>query len=466
MRVAIVGGGVAGASTALYLGEMGLDVTLFEREESLVSGPPFCHLHAGGNLYPDISDEQCLKLLKQSIDFARFYPQIIDHRPTVLTFPYSCDLSCQSLLSRLTLLQKEYESMVREDEQNRVLGEPKDYYKIYDKAQIEELKSRKISTNPKSFDEWLIPFAKYVDLESVKFPVVLVQEYGLNLFRLSSILNQAISKISNIDLRLNTKVTNVEKNDKDGWKVVYSHKKESSSEDFDYLINAAGFRTGMIDDMIGIKCKKMVEFKAAYITKWEENKGVIFPEIIFHGKRGTPHGMGQFTPYPHGFFQLHGMTEDITLYKDGLVSNRIKCQPELDEKFIKKIEDRWSQEEINTRTSNAIKHISKYIPNFSHAKYGYKPLYGAQQIPGDDPSLRVAEVSFPTQKYARCEIVKVSSVFDMIEAIVNDIFHDIIVRKNSFDTLDEISEIEVSKKAQEIAKSRNYPAELSSRVIG
>jgi flavin-dependent dehydrogenase len=73
-KIAIVGGGVAGSSIALYLGQLGLNVTLFEKESSLVSGPPFCHLHAGGNLYREISDKQCVKLLKQSIDFLRFYP--------------------------------------------------------------------------------------------------------------------------------------------------------------------------------------------------------------------------------------------------------------------------------------------------------------------------------------------------------------------------------------------------------
>ena len=49
-KIAIIGGGVAGATSALYLGQLGLDITLFEKKDSLVSGPPFCHLHAGGNL--------------------------------------------------------------------------------------------------------------------------------------------------------------------------------------------------------------------------------------------------------------------------------------------------------------------------------------------------------------------------------------------------------------------------------
>lgn len=67
--IAIIGGGVAGSSCALYFGKIGLDVTLFEKNSTLISGPPWCHLHAGGNLYREISDEQCIALLRQSIDF-------------------------------------------------------------------------------------------------------------------------------------------------------------------------------------------------------------------------------------------------------------------------------------------------------------------------------------------------------------------------------------------------------------
>jgi len=34
-KIAIIGGGVAGASMALYLGQLGLKVTLFEKRKSL-----------------------------------------------------------------------------------------------------------------------------------------------------------------------------------------------------------------------------------------------------------------------------------------------------------------------------------------------------------------------------------------------------------------------------------------------
>ena len=67
-KIAIIGGGIAGATTAVHLAELGMDITLIEKSASLVCGPPICHLHAGGNLYREISTQQCIELLKQSID--------------------------------------------------------------------------------------------------------------------------------------------------------------------------------------------------------------------------------------------------------------------------------------------------------------------------------------------------------------------------------------------------------------
>lgn len=472
IKIAIVGGGVAGSSIALYLGQLGLNVTLFEKESSLVSGPPFCHLHSGGNLYREISDEQCVKLLKQSIDFLRFYPFIVDYRPTVIVLPTSDSGTPDALLPRLALLKGEYEALITADPNNKVLGESADYYTLYDREQIELLKQQPIVSKPQTCDEWMIPVAKNIDLDKVQFPLIMVQEYGLNLFRLAAGASLALEQIDNVTLRTKTIVSNIQEEcNADGWSITYIKDNETHQENFDYLINAAGFRSGKIDDLLGVPCKRMVEFKAAYVSKWEEYDDTLFPEIIFHGERGTPRGMGQFTPYPGGYFQLHGMTKEITLYEDGLVSNTaLSCQPQLGQNFIEKIERSWTKEETDQRTKSAIKHLSQFIPTFYHAEVGSKPLFGAQQIPGDDPTLRVAEVSFPTGRYARCEIVKVSSVIDMIDAIIEQFiqlrFLDKSVQEErDFTYLKSLTEDKIVHSAQALCKERDYPLCLANRNV-
>ena len=325
-KIAIVGGGVAGSSAALYFGQVGLDVTLFEKEDSLVTGPPFCHLHAGGNLYREISDTQCVTLLKQSIDFLRFYPYIVDYRPTVIVLPTTDKSTPDALLPRLKLLTSEYEALIAKDAQNEVLGKPENYYKCYSKEEVVALKEKEIVPNPNNCDAWMIPVAKNIDLDKVQFPLIMVQEYGLNLFRLAAGTTLSIESLDNVMLHSNTIVHNIQKEcHSEGWIVSFVKEDKSHQEHFDYLINAAGFRTGKIDDMVGAPCQAMVEFKAAYVSQWDDHNDIKFPEIIFHGERGTPQGMGQFTPYPHGYFQLHGMTKEITLYEDG-PSCQYPCQ--------------------------------------------------------------------------------------------------------------------------------------------
>jgi len=470
-KIAIIGGGVAGSSAALYFGHLGLNVSLFEKEKSLISGPPFCHLHAGGNLYREISDAQCVTLLKQSIDFLRFYPFIVDYRPTVIVLPLSDKTTPEALLPRLELLTAEYESLIKKDKENEVLGQSQNYFKSYTREQVESLAEKETVLTPKSCDEWMIPVAKRIDLDKVQFPLIMVQEYGLNLFRLAAGTSLVLEDLETVKLHTQSIVYNIQKmGDNAGWELAYIKKEESFKEHFDYLINAAGFRTGKIDDLLGAPCKTMVEFKAAYISHCDSFDRTPFPEIIFHGERGTPQGMGQFTPYPHGYFQLHGMTKEITLYEDGLVANTaVSCQAKLGQNFIEKIENAWTEEETEKRTNSAIQHLSQYIPEFSEAKVGSKPLFGAQQIPGDDPTLRVAEVSFPLPRYARCEIVKVSSVLEMIDAISKSLI-DLnyldasLLGTRVLNALKEIDEAKLKVRAESIANVRDYPSALANRT--
>ncbi len=471
-KIAIIGGGVAGSSTALYFGGLGLDITLFEKEPSLITGPPFCHLHAGGNLYREISDVQCLTLLKQSIDFLRFYPYIVDYRPTVIILPTTDESTAESLLPRLALLRKEYERLIEIDVNNEVLGKSEKYYRLFEKEEIQVLKERTIVKNPNASEEWMIPVAQNIDLDKVQFPLIMVQEYGLNLFRLAAGTALRLENMQNVQLHMQSIVHNVQKDcSADGWILSYVKEDKSHQEHFDYLINAAGFRAGKIDDFIGAPCEAMVEFKAAYVSQCDNYSNIKFPEIIFHGERGTPQGMGQFTPYPNGYFQLHGMTNEITLYKDGLVANStVSCQPKLGQDFIEKIENDWHEKETQIRTNSAIKHLSQFIPSFSTAQVGSRPLFGAQQIPGDDPTLRVAEVSFPRERYARCEIVKVSSVLDMCDAIAKEFVALNIVDKSAlkekiFNNTLHLDDDILTQKAESIAKERNYPPALANQTM-
>lgn len=470
VKIAVIGGGIAGSTISLYLSNLGLNITLFEKNKSLVSGPPICHLHAGGNLYREIDDNSCITLLKECVDLLRVFPNAIDYRPTILATPKTDNIDPNKLFKRLEILKVEYQKLIDKDKNNKILGEVKNYYKSYSKDDILELKKRDILKNPKSFDEWMIPFAKNVELDKFKFPIILVQEYGLNIFRLGATTSYILENTKTANISFNSEVIDIKENkNKDSYSIEYKKENIIKKESFDYVINSAGFRTGTIDDMLNIKRDSLVEFKSAYVTKWEDNKD-IWPEVIFFGKRGTPTGMAQFTPYPNGYFQIHGMTEDITLFKNGLVKNTpFSSQPKLDKKFIDKIDKSWSVEDINTRTTRSIKHIKQYIPSFQNVTISSKPLYGAQQIPGKDSDLRTADVTFDKNRYARCEIVKGNSVLNMSDLIVKELIKLNYLDKNDYGKREflynmQIDDNKITTIAENLTKEREYPISLA-RVV-
>ena len=467
VKVGIIGGGIAGSTIALRLAELGVSVSLFEQGPSLVNGPPICHLHAGGNLYREISESQCLTLLRQSIETLRLYPHTANVRPTVIAVPLRDKGNPDELLPRLERLKKEYTVLVDSDKRNEVLGSPSDYFKLYQRDDLERLAQKPTPEIPSVLDDWLIPVAKNINLDELKFPIVLVQEYGVSVFRLASSVSLALEKMEHCQLNTHTLVTNVQQDEKQGWLI--SSRTESGEEKqtpVDYLINSSGFKTGSIDDMADLKRDRMVEFKAAYVTHWPACEGE-WPEVIFHGERGTPEGMAQLTPYPDGFFQLHGMTEEITLFENGLVATCEKsAQPKLHEKFLTKISKGWSAENIQLRTQRAIDHMSKFVPTFENAEVGGNPLFGAQQIPGDDPTLRAANVSFSGERYARAEIVKASSALSAADEIVKHLVDIQLLPKTTslehhFPVMESLSKAAVITYAEKLAEERDYPVELA-----
>ncbi|MDO5767944.1 MAG: FAD-dependent oxidoreductase [Psychrobacter sp.] len=509
-RVGIIGGGTAGSTIAIRLAELGIETYLFERKASLIDGPPMCHLHAGGNLYREIPDSDCVALLEQCIDILRLYPYTIDVRPTVFAVPTRDPGTPQELLPRLEILQQAYQGLVDQDPHNKVLGEPDAYYQLYDEATLRALAQLESVQVPATMDEWMIPVAKRLDLTKVKFPLIVVQEYGWNIFRMAASATLALSHQPRAHVFTNTTVTQVSqltsKSEQDlptnkaassddtnsnhilGWQIDYLVNDGSVDSDtspaqspvsdqvqVDYLINACGFRTGIIDDMVGIETERMVEFKSSYVTYWDEigDTAQQIPEIIIYGERGTPNGMAQLTPYPEGFFQIHGMSKDVTLFKDGLVaSSATSAQPDLPDKYVEYIEHGWDPFALKARSQRAIDYVAEFIPSFGSAITIGNALYGGQQIPGHDDTLRVADVSlYDDKRYARAENVKASSALLAADEIVMTLTGLGLLKltekeednrqQHQWHYLAAVDEGNIDNVAYSLAKLRHFPTAMS-----
>lgn len=482
--VGIIGGGIGGATIALRLSEQGVNVVLLEKETSLVNGPPMCHLHAGGNLYREISDQQCIELLTQSISTARLYRDAIDYRPTIVAVPLQDNGHPNDVIARLEVLQKEYAKLIAFDPLNQVLGPASKYFTLYERQDIENLAERATPKHPETSDEWMISFAQNADLNQLKFPLILVQEFGINVFRLAAIASLTLEKSESCRLLTNSYVTSVIQNKTSNkWTIEAKCSEENKTFEVDYLINACGFQTGTIDNMIGLLPKRMVEFKAAYVSYWPSQQNN-WPEIIFYGERGTKNGMTQLTPYPNGYFQIHAMTPEVTLFEDGLVSSKSEsAQPQLANKYLAKVNDKWEPQVVEKRTAKAIDKVAGFIPSFGNAILGGPPMFGAQQIPGADATLRVSDVSFEYDNYARCEIVKASSALPAANTIINNLVeHGMLSDDGTSDSSTSnsntsdgntsenrasitysLTELEISLRAEHLALERNFPKDLAGR---
>lgn len=459
-HIAVVGGGVAGATAAIHFSELGFKVTLIEKGPSLVNGPPICHLHAGGNLYREISTEQCIELLKQSIESVRLFPSSINIRPTVIAIPQSDQGTPEALLTRLQAVASSYATLVEQDPRNQVLGEPQEYYKLYSQSELEALANLVQPAKPRSMDEWVIPFARHANLAELKYPVIMVREFGWSVFRLSAIATLALERFPTTKVICNSELQRASWDGKQWSLSISGH---DSPVVADYLVNACGFETGTVDDQIGVKAQRLVEFKAAYVTHWAQCSEE-WPEVIFHGPRGTPQGMAQLTPYGDGYFQLHGMTESITLFEDGLVaSDAQSSQPRLPSRYLQKIRQGWQEQVLIERTNSAIEHLAQFVPPFRVAQAAGKALFGAQQIPGDDATLRAADVSFSANNYACIEIVKASSA---LQAAQKTLAHWFALPMDSdiesqHPVTQSLSAKEVERKAIQLAELRGYPVALA-----
>ena len=119
--------------------------------------------------------------MSQSIKFARVFTGSINYRPTIMAFVKKASKdSISNYVDRLKKVQLHYLDLIKEDKNNKVLGDPRTFFKLYYKTDIDKLKKVLSPEYPSSQDDWMIPFAKNVDCSLIKFPVILIQEPGIN----------------------------------------------------------------------------------------------------------------------------------------------------------------------------------------------------------------------------------------------------------------------------------------------
>lgn len=392
MDIGIIGGGIGGCLSAINLSKNSkYNITLFEKNIDILMGGPWCHLHAGGMLYPMISLDECKQLLKHSLLFAEFFSNCLLKRPTIIAYHKDEDkYNTLDLLHKCHIIKEEYILS-----KSSILGKPEDFYCIYTKEDIIFYKKNKYFNNKNKHNIYVSKFCDNLkDIDLIKYPFVSVNEFGIDMEKVKIKIYKLL-QCENITLHLDYNINNLSKN-KTKWIV-------NNKLNFDYIINSSGYKMNDTRPE-NIKVDKtflsnnlsndFLEMKCSWIIKTKVNSDYLFPEIAIIGERSTSRGMIQISPHiSTNIFQVHLMTNYSTLFKDNSI--------QLTEQIIK------------DRTNITIKEITKVFPMFNDAEYYSKPLFGIQRIADKSKDKRADSVVFYDKyNYAEIQIVKgISSIF-------------------------------------------------------
>lgn len=432
-RICIVGGGISGCLSAIKLSQNNkLLIDIFEKKSDILSGPPFCHLHAGGMLYPMISLQDSEELLYDSLMFAEMFDNCLEKRPTVIAYRKTSGYSVGKLILKCKMMQYCYSNWSKNNYNKLPIGSIDSYYEIYTREDMINFKngSRQIINN--YHDRYVEKFCKYLNnIDDIQYPFVSVNEYGISLSLVKEQIKHNIGLFKNIKVYNNTDVitlsktsVNTKADSNNTWSICTAH--PIIQHEYDFVINASGYNINTLRNTNENK-DYFLELKSSWLIKNDSlsNIELDFPEIAILGERNTENGMVQITPLFQNnemYYQIHCMKNNITLFPDGCAhSDNVN-------EFYYNFKDllsnnKFSEKIIKQRTLVAIKEISKLFKIFEASKVHDTPLWGIQRIPGKTTSKRTYSI-VSDHNYIEIHIVKGISSVSMSEKLSQSYFFE------------------------------------------
>lgn len=265
MKIAVIGGGIAGTTAAIQLKRAGHTIDLYEKGNELLSGGPWCHLHKGGFLYPMLSINECKILYNHSCDFIDFFKEsgCIEDRPTIIAYKTNSAFSVNSLLHKCKEILPETEYIIHHR-----------------------------NTPPET--KYIETFLDLLDdHDSIMYPFVSVNEPGINMNLAKDYLKRELKNIDTIFMNTIAKPLHVINH----WNI--------NGITYDYIIYATGHHNDLDDECI-------IEQKSSWLIYFKDIN--YFPEIAIIGERGTSEGMIQIAPTAErNIYHVHAMTLDSTI---------------------------------------------------------------------------------------------------------------------------------------------------------
>jgi len=377
MKIAIRGGGIGGTTAALKLLERygdAIEIDLFEKRDDILRGPPFCHLHLGGMLYPDLPFEECKSLFDHSFEFMKEFPESLLIRPTVVCYRKESEYIPQELILKCHLIHN--------------LGAIDDYFAVYTRQDFDHFKlSGKVPFKSEFHDPFVQEFMKIISPDTIKFPVVSVREYGIDMNIVRETLKSKLKHFPNFHLHLNTI--------------------SSGDSEYDLVVNATGANNPRGPAFYEMKASWIVKLDETAYTEISDDNKIAVPEIAVIGERNTPFGMVQISPMGKSLFQIHSMTKECTLFGCETSLNAFDANLK---KFIEN--DSIDESVIESRIQQAIIDVNK-ISSLQFSKIiGQNCLWGVQRIEGNDTTKRASDIVYRKKKIVEIVIVKgISAVY-------------------------------------------------------
>ncbi len=392
-KVVIIGGGISGCISGIKLAQDKTNtVHIIESKPHLLGGSPYCHLHAGGILYPEISQEDAYILLDESILFAKRFKNCLNHRPIIVAYKSISNYCPNSLLSKCQLNKLRYESY-----SVHPYCRAEDYYASYTREDLLYYKKNKRlpeipESSPKAIgrkyhDEYMLSFCEYLkDIDSIKYPLISVCEPGIDKDKVEQQISTEIQSLDNITISLNT-VCDI-----------------NNLNEYNVIVNASGrallnnFENDKNDE------KPVYEYKSSFVIK-NEFVTMKMAEIAIIGERDTESGMVQITPMSDSEFQIHSMRKESTI-----IETFVGGFPSPSSYGLTKCD-------INERTQVAINEIGKYLYGFERSEVsGACP--GVQRINGGDKLKRTSAITIKREEdkiYVDILTLKAGSIVSLVE---------------------------------------------------
>ena len=259
--VAVIGAGLGGSISALYLAKLGFKVDLYESKEGILSDSSRipAHLYSGA-MYADKGEDTVRECLEDSIEFARVFPSTINKRPTILGISKQDERTPEIFEVAIRSNQEIYERICQNDSRKKVFGEPENLFSKYSIKECE--KGMFTETDQK----WMKSFAEYTDLTQLQSPVFRLEEYGLDMRTLAGTIEQLIEENRNIELHLKTKVKkvkNISIRKVKKMKVTFIKDGLTQKKNYCLVIDASGRNKGVFERGLGIKTKRITDVKMA-----------------------------------------------------------------------------------------------------------------------------------------------------------------------------------------------------------